>query len=478
MSLRLRLVLATAAVALVGLVVADVATWSALRSFLVTRIDHTLATVRAPLGQMPPLAGGGLMGPPRAPSRVGADAPGQFVELRQADGTVVFSQAAHLPGGEQLTPVLPAPGGAAGSTYLTVPSTTPGGPPFRLLVTTYPGASQLIVGAPLGDVDATLGRLVAIEVTVTAAVLAAAVALGAWLVRMGLRPLRDVEGVAEEIAAGRMDRRVPGSDRPTELGRLARVLNAMLERIQCAFAERDATEARLRASEERMRRFVADASHELRTPLAAVSAYSELFERGVATHPGDLERAMRGIRAESARMGDLVADLLLLARLDDGRPLDRVPVDVTALVADAAHAAAAVGPQWPLSLEVPEAVTVTGDPLRLRQVVDNLLANVRAHTPPGTATTVSLRRAGPVVRLVVADAGPGMSPEVAARAFERFARADASRSRSSGGAGLGLAIVRAIVTAHGGAISLEAMERRGTTVTIDLPASGPPAPGS
>ncbi|MDA8366028.1 MAG: HAMP domain-containing sensor histidine kinase, partial [Actinomycetota bacterium] len=256
------------------------------------------------------------------------------------------------------------------------------------------------------------------------------------------------------------------------------VLNAMLERIQGAFAERDATEARLRASEERMRQFVADASHELRTPLAAVSAYSELFERGAATHPEDLERAMRGIRAESARMGDLVADLLLLARLDDGRPLDRVPVDATALVADAAHAAAAVGPEWPVSLEVPDAVTVTGDPVRLRQVVDNLLANVRAHTPPGTATAVSLWRAGPVVRLVVADAGPGMPPEVAARAFERFARADASRSRSSGGAGLGLAIVRAIVTAHGGAIALEAVEGRGTTVTIDLPAAGPPAPGS
>ncbi|MDA8340707.1 MAG: HAMP domain-containing sensor histidine kinase [Actinomycetota bacterium] len=469
MSLRLRLIIATGAVALAGLVVADVATWSALRSFLVTRIDDSLAAARAPLGHAPPPALVGQGGPARGPGSLGVVAPGQFVELRRADGTVVFSQAAHLPGGQRLVPELPAPGVTAGSTYLTVPSTTPGGPAFRLLVTTGPGTDELIVGAPLGDVDGTLVRLVLIEVIVTAAVLAVAVALSAWLIRVGLRPLRDVEAVAEEISAGRMDRRVPGSDRSTELGRLARALNVMLERIQGAFAERDATETRLRASEERMRRFVADASHELRTPLAAVSAYSELYERGAVAQPADLERAMRGIRTESARMADLVADLLLLARLDEGRPLERVPVDVTALVADAAHAATTVGPEWPVTLAVPEAVTVTGDPARLRQVVDNLLANVRAHPPPGTPVTVEVRRLGPVARLTVADNGPGMPPDVAGRAFERFSRADASRSRSSGGAGLGLAIVQAIVVALGGAVSLEVPEGGGTRVAVELP---------
>src|SRR5439155_3799215 len=217
-----------------------------------------------------------------------------------------------------------------------------------------------------------------IEVAVTAAALLAAAAFGWWLVRVGLRPLKEVEATADAIADGDLDRRVPGDDAKPEVGRLALAFNTMLGRIQDAFSARDATEARLR-------RFVADASHELRTPVAAVSAYAELFERGANVRPDDLGRVMTGIRAETARMGDLVEDLLLLARLDEGRPLERKPVELVTVAAQAADASRAVGPDWPVHLEASTPVEVTGDSTRLRQVFDNLLGNVRAHTPPGTA---------------------------------------------------------------------------------------------
>jgi two-component system, OmpR family, sensor kinase len=304
-----------------------------------------------------------------------------------------------------------------------------------------------------------------------------------------------MEATAEAIAEGALEARVPGADRRTEVGRLARALNVMLARIQGAFAERDATEASLRASEAsllaseaslreseaglrvsegRMRRFVADASHELRTPLAAVSAYAELFARGAADHPADLERVMKGIRGESSRMGRLVEDLLLLARLDEGRPLEHRPVELIELVADAVSAAAVVGPDWPVTLQALDAVEVIGDRERLRQVVDNLIVNVRAHTPPGTRTVVRVRRSteGEAV-IEVADDGPGLSEDQARRVFDRFYRADASRARQTGGTGLGLSIVAAIVAAHGGTVTVasSADGSPGATFTVHLPAA-------
>jgi two-component system OmpR family sensor kinase len=268
-----------------------------------------------------------------------------------------------------------------------------------------------------------------------------------------------------------LDERVPGENDRTEVGRLARTVNVMLSRIQQAFAQRDATEAALRASEERLRRFVADASHELRTPLAAVSAYAELFDRGASEHPDDLRRVMTGIQGEASRMGRLVEDLFLLARLDEGRPLERQPVDLTALAAEAVQTATAVGPAWPVSLAAERPVEVIGDEARLRQVVDNLLANVRAHTPAGTPVVVSVSAVptptGPDEAVIeVADRGPGVG-EGAARIFERFYRADPSRSR--GGTGLGLAIVAAIVAAHTGRVAATDRPGGGTVVTVRLP---------
>jgi two-component system OmpR family sensor kinase len=464
LSLRGRLLLAVGAVALVALVAADVTTYSLLRSFLFTRIDQTLDTTSfsvTPLLRARPALPVGASATPRSTGSAAAArasgltgatgatppgpapsgslarlAPGTFVQERTAAGTVVpaIGQPAIAPGGRSYTPKLPTHiaglGKASGApaVYFTVSSTQAGGPQFRVRAATLAGGRQLIVAAPLGDTVGTLHRLLAVELAVTIAALLAAGLLGWWLVRVGLRPLRAMEQSAEAIAAGEPDQRVAGENDHTEVGRLARALNVMLGRIQAAFAERDATESELRASEERMRHFVADASHELRTPLAAVSAYAELFERGADRKEADLGRVMRGIRNESGRMKALVEDLLLLARLDEGRPLAREPVELVGLAAEAVQTAQTVGAEWPVRLDAALPVETVGDRDRLRQVLDNLLVNVRTHTPAGTTTTIRLADGDGVATIAVADDGPGLDADTAAQVFERFYRADPSRS--------------------------------------------------
>ena len=318
---------------------------------------------------------------------------------------------------------------------------------------------------PLVDQNSTLHTLFLTELAVTAGALVLALAGGWWLVRLGLRPLEDVERTADSIAAGDLDQRVPGADQATEVGRLARALNVMLERIQAAFSARVASESRLRQNEQHLRQFVADASHELRTPIAAVSAYAELFERGGSEHSDDLPRIVSGIRTETARMDRLVNDLLTLARLDEGVPMEMAPVELVSLVSDAVRTAAAVGPEWPVQFSAARPVEVTGDKDRLRQVLDNLLANVRAHTPEGTTATVHVDQVGDQAQIEVRDTGPGMPDEDARRVFERFYRADPARARTRGGSGLGLSIVAAIVTAHGGTVSAVSTPGEGLVVT-------------
>ena len=462
MSLRGRLLLAVGAVALIALLTADVATYSSLKNFLYDRVDQSLESAQQPLvprfGDNHGQRGGG-------PVQAAQFAPGTFVEVRNTDGSVAFSAPARFRGGEEYTPNVPPriDLGTTTARFLTVDANESGGPQFRVRVVTLAGGGQLLTAVPLDDTEATLKRLLAVEAAVTVAALVAAAALGWWLVRVGLHPLAEVEATADAIADGDLDRRVPGEDDTTEVGRLAHAFNTMLERIQQAFAARDATEARLR-------RFVADASHELRTPVAAVSAYAELFDRGANVRPDDLGRVMTGIRAETARMGDLVEDLLLLARLDEGRPLEREPVELVTVAVQSIDASRAVGPEWEMRLEAARPVEVTGDATRLRQVLDNLLGNVRAHTPPGTTTVVRVHEDGDDAVIEVADNGPGLDPEEAARVFERFYRVDASRSRDHGGAGLGLSIVAAIVGAHGGRVDVSSsFEQPGAVFTVRLP---------
>jgi len=336
-------------------------------------------------------------------------------------------------------------------------------------VSRQPDGSILIIGRSLQSIEDTRERLLVVLVTASAGAVLVAGLLGAWLVRVGLRPLTAVERAASEISDVDLDQRVPGDGTSTEVGRLATAINHMLDRLQGAMNQREQDVVSLQESEGRMRQFVADASHELRTPITATAAYAELFERGAKDRPDDLERAMTGIRSETSRMADLVEDLLLLAQLDEQRPITRTPVDLAAVAFESVDAATAVAPDRPVRLRVDDVAVVIGDPSRLRQVLDNLLANVRTHTPPATPCSLTVRREGDDAVVIVADEGPGMNSGDAARAFDRFHRADTSRTRASGGSGLGLSIVAAIVAAHDGSVAMSSAPGAGTTVTICIP---------
>jgi two-component system, OmpR family, sensor kinase len=338
---------------------------------------------------------------------------------------------------------------------------------FRLLAKPLSGgAGTLVVAVPTRDVVQTLHRLVFIELVASGAVLAAVGVLALVVVRAGLRPLEDIGTTAGAIAAGDLSRRVERAEPRTEVGRLGLSLNAMLSQIQSAFEARQ-------ASEDRLRRFVADASHELRTPLTSIRGYAELFRRGASDRPEDLATAMRRIEEESSRMSVLVDDLLLLARLDQGRPLERQPVDLALVAADAVHDAQVVEPEREIALDGADSAVVLGDELRLRQVAANLLANARQHTPSTAAVRVGVRRENGSVVLEVADDGPGLLPEEAAKVFERFYRADPSRNRNLGGTGLGLSIVAAVAEAHGGRAQVESTPGEGARFWVELPLAPP-----
>jgi two-component system OmpR family sensor kinase len=451
LSLRARLLLGVLAIAVVGVVVADAVTYTELRSFLLGRVDDTLEADHhgAEHAEFDGCNGGG--GPDAA-----------YVQIRSSDGKVVCTSGVpHFPG----TTAPPGPDLPASITglrrrgpdlvrYFTVPATSGGGR-WRVRASIDNGAQDtLVIATSLHDVDSTLGRLFMVELFVTLAVLAGIALLGLWIVRLGLRPLEAIGRTADRIAGGDLSHRVGRAEPHTEVGRLGLVLNSMLDRIE--------------ASDRRLRRFVADASHELRTPLAAVRAYSELFERGADRRPDDLARAMAGIRRESERMSELVEDLLLLARLDEGQQLERERVDLSAVAAEAVETARTVDPSRRIDLEA-DPVVVLGDRARLRRVLDNLLANVRSHTPPGTPAYVRVRSEDGSAIVEVADEGPGLPEGAAENVFRRFYRVDASRSRDSGGVGLGLSIVAAIAEAHDGSASATSAPGEGSRFRVSLP---------
>jgi two-component system OmpR family sensor kinase len=454
LSLRARLVLGVIVLAALGLAAADVATYASLRSFLLDRTDQSLADLQR--GAEHDLERGCSDHDGRPPP--GAS-PGDFFQLRTSDGQVVCSQQA-TGYSETATPSPPELPDTITEQTFTAPARD-GGARYRVRASPSHDGNTVVVATSLADVDATLRRLLLIMLLVTAAVLGALAALGLWVVRLGLRPLDAIGSTAAAIAAGDLSRRVERAEPHTEVGRLGLALNAMLGQIESAFRAKD-------ASERKLRRFVADASHELRTPLAAVRAYAELFRRGADRRPADLARSMEGIRRESERMSVLVDDLLLLARLDEGRPLGRDPVKLDDLVREAVETAHTVEPNRPIALEAQPA-PVLGDRERLRQIVDNLLGNVRAHTPAGAPVRVRVGRDNGSALIEVADSGPGMSDGDADRVFERFYRADQSRSRESGGVGLGLSIVAAVARAHGGSVAAESGPGTGATFRIRLP---------
>jgi two-component system OmpR family sensor kinase len=375
-----------------------------------------------------------------------------------------------------------------------------------------PGVGSVLVATNLGEVDATVARLQHIAMLVGLAVLGGLAVVGYGIVRSALRPLTEIERTAAAITSGDLTRRVPDADPATEVGRVGRGLNTMLDHLEEAFEAREASEATARRSEARMRQFVADASHELRTPLTSIRGFAELYRQPAMTDRAAIADALRRIEDEAKRMGLLVDDLLLLARLDRQRPFATDPVDLRAIARDAVAAARVVAPDHPITFaEAADPVVVPGDDVRLRQLATNLVDNAVRHTPAGTpievavrvvadsdsgsasdSVSISISDGGDAVadgerwaELTVADQGPGLTAEQAARVFERFYRTDTARSRKGpSGAGLGLSIVMAIAVAHGGTATVDAAPGAGATFRVRLPVltspsnePGSPAPG-
>jgi two-component system, OmpR family, sensor kinase len=467
MPLRLKLLVAVIVLVFAGLAVSDLVTYTRLHHFLVQRVDQQLVAGRIPVLQH--LAGGNGSFPDHGGPDDALIPAGTYGQVRDSKGKVIDSGFPFT----QVTPALPtlpsklpregAP--SNGPDYFTTGSD---GSSLHYRVLAQPFVDNvgnrfvLVEAIPLTEITQTLHQLVLIEGLVSLAVLLGLGFLSWWLVRRGLRPLEEIGVTAGAIAAGDLSQRVPDEDPRTEVGRLGVALNAMLAQIEVAFAER-------KASEDRLRRFLADASHELRTPLTSIRGYAELFRRGANNREEDLAKSMRRIEDESARMGVLVEDLLLLARLDQDRPLEREPVDLAAVASDAAEDARAASPDREIVLEASEPVTTLGDEARLRQVAANLLANAVAHTPPGTPVTVGAEAVDGNAILSVADRGPGLTADEAERAFEPFYRSDPSRDRTTGGVGLGLAIVAAIAKAHGGTVEVGETEGGGATFKVLIP---------
>jgi two-component system, OmpR family, sensor kinase len=458
--LRTRLVAGTVLLLAAGLLVAGTASTSALRSYQLSRVDEQLVDAVAD-----PAAVDDRRDGPRGPGGRGPRGrlPGELYRaLLGPDGEVLAASPSR---DEPVLPPLPAERVREVQRQpFTVPSSDGDGQ-WRVVVQPLAGGTRTVVlASDLGQVDETVARLVLLQLVIGAVVLAGAAALGLLLVRSSLRGLVEVEEAASAVAAGDLDRRVPERDPRTEVGSLGRSFNRMVGDVQAAFAARAASEARLR-------RFVADASHELRTPLTSIRGFAELHRQGAVTGPDDVRRLLRRIEDEAVRMGGLVEDLLALARLDEQRPLELGDVDLAVLAADAVHDARAVAPERDVVLRTPGPVPVRGDEARLRQVLANLLSNALQHTPAGTPVSVEVRQEGDGAVLEVADEGPGMDAATAERVFERFYRADASRTRASGGSGLGLAIVAALVQAHGGRVEVDTAPGRGAVFRVHLPAA-------
>jgi two-component system OmpR family sensor kinase len=467
MTLRARLLLALVPLFVLCLVAADAATYAEQQSFLFGQLQQQVQSGVS-------LVGSSIPGMPGGPGGVGPTGPGAqpgvvWGEVLSAAGTVVSSPAfLGISTQGQLSatanhPVLPAGLASTSGQYLTVSGV---GTYSAYLVYSEPttdGSGDVVVAAvPMDSYDATLSHLLLLEVLVGVAVVVLLV-LATWLIiRRGLRPLARMGETARAIAGGQLGRRVTPADPTTEVGRLGLALNTMLDQLEAAFGQRAAVE-------QRLRQFVADASHELRTPLTSMRGYAELARRNRDMDSEELAAALGRIEAEARRMGVLIDDLLLLARLDQGRPLERAPVDLEGLVADACSDARVSDPGRTVTARVTAPLVVTGDELRLRQVLANLLRNALVHTPPGTPVEVALREERGWAVIEVIDHGPGIPATARGRIFERFHRADPERSRDQGGSGLGLSIVAGVVVAHGGRVGVTDTPGGGATFRIELP---------
>ena len=470
-SLRARLLAAVLVVAAVGLLLLAAITYAEQRSYQLGRVDDM---ARAGAGAVEGALAQQGIGEHREPDRgprdggpphgggpgVGLPA-GTYGELRDADGTVhpiVFDY------GQNLTAKPAIPAKLAVGEPQTVRGRSGDDARYRVVASRDRGGRIAVVAIPLRDVDQRLNRLVVVEGLVIVGVLLLLAAVAWILVRIGLLPLDRIGHTASRIAGGDLSHRVAGADARTEVGRVGLALNAMLDRLERAFAERQ-------ASEDRLRQFIADASHELRTPLASIRGYAELFRMGAASEPADVEKSMRRIEDEAARMGVLVEDLLTLARLDEVADAPHAEVDLAELARDAADDARATAPGRTIAVTGDTPAVVLGDAHQLRQVLGNLLRNALVHTPAESPVEVSVSADGADVRLEVRDHGPGLPTDDPNALFERFWRAEGGRERGKSGAGLGLAIVAGIVGGHGGRVTAANADGGGAAFVVTLPAA-------
>ncbi|MDL9945428.1 HAMP domain-containing sensor histidine kinase [Gordonia sp. ABSL11-1] len=462
--LRLSLVGLTLVLVVLGLLASGVAVTSAMKADLISRTDDGLAGAVQTWARPRDPASAPVEGPAPGPRRP----PSQYYSMITigTGDTIVNNDFSDEPDLSSLSSGNVRP--------TTVKSADGDGPEWRVVKASTP-FGESVVATPLSDVRATLSRLMWLQFAIGALVVVAIGVLSYLLVRSSLRPLRRVEETAHAIAAGNLNMRVAEAPPNTEVGSLSGSLNTMLGQIQRAFARTAASEQQARASEEKMRRFIADASHELRTPLTSIKGFAELYKQGAVPDATD---AMSRIDAEAGRMGLLVEDLLMLARLDAHRPIAHQPVDVLALATDAVHSAKAAAPQREIGIEIgatDEPPMVSGDAPRLLQVLRNLINNAIAHTPAEAIITIGVavdRGAGrDDVVLRVTDTGQGLTPDEASHVFERFYRGDSSRHRGDGGggSGLGLSIVAALVDAHGGTVGVDSAPGHGSTFWVRLP---------
>ena len=468
LSLRDRLLVSLLPLVLVGLLATDVATTTALSSFLSARLDAQLLGLINPAKQAvlpgqsnPGFDDHGRGGPPsdQVPG-------GTYTELLSPAGVLISEEVLGsynrtITSRPQLPSRLPNAGPDV-PTILSLPGTG-GVAQYRTVIESLDqaGGDFLVIAIPLTDIQGTVQQLMLVEGIVGVLVLLVMALTVVLIVRYSLRPLERIADTAQAIASGDLTRRVEIATPRTEIGRLGLALNLMLSQLERAFSEQ------LR-SEQRLRRFVADASHELRTPLTSIRGYAELLgKRGQPA--ADAAVARRRIHQESVRMSVLVDDLLLLARLDQGRPLEQAPVDLAGVVRDACSDARVVAADRAVTVDVTGATAVIGDEMRLRQVIGNLVRNALVHTPPGSPIEVTVGQSDQEVQVRVADHGPGIPEGEVGRLFEPFFRADAGRSRDRGGSGLGLSIVAAVVGAHGGRVRVENTPGGGATFVVELP---------
>ena len=442
-----------------GLLASGIAVTTILQHSLMNRVDDTLLDASRGWAQVPrrlPIIPVESPNPARPPSDF-------YVRGIDPDGHIWMAVNDRV-----AEPALP-PDNDVGPEPVTLGSVDHSDVQWRAMTVRGVRGELTTVAIDLSDVKSTMRSLEYAQLGIGLAVLLVLGIAGYAVVHRSLRPLAEVEQTAAAIAAGQLDRRVPERDPRTEVGRLSLALNGMLAQIQRAMASSESSAEQARTSEERMRRFITDASHELRTPLTTIRGFAELYRQGAAR---DVEMLMSRIESESRRMGLLVEDLLLLARLDAQRPLEQHRVDLLALATDAVHDAQSIAPQRQIRMEVfdgPGTPEVLGDEARLRQVLSNLVSNALQHTPENAGVTVRVGTDADSTVLEVCDEGPGMAPEDAQRIFERFYRADSSRARASGGTGLGLSIVDSLVYAHGGKVNVTTAPGHGCRFRVTLP---------